>query len=277
MTAATVENRNQDAADQAHRHRYEGDNPQARTPSVPAPIAPTQELEPTEEFKARITKLMGAVPYHDDEEEPVPADDLGERRREVYGAAWQNSLKTAHVLELANWTLGDLGPDQHGKMLRRYVENLGPASPLVNMILGGRVGSGKTSAAIAAGNLAVERGLLVRFVQHATYLRWLRPDGAPGNMPDWQIRKRFRDVDLVILDDFAAGLDVGEPATKFVRDETTSLIGDRIDMGKATIITTNVRAEDLEVMIDDRLVSRLSKRGHALRFTGEDRRGRLCW
>lgn len=244
---------------------------------VPHAFDAMQELEPTPEFKSRIKALIGKLPYDEAQDQPVPHDDLEQLRRETYTQMWRNSLTAAHAEDLAEHRLADLAADQHGPFLAKYVDSIGPDSPVLNLILGGRVGSGKTSAAIAAGNHAADRGLMVRFVQHATYLRWLRPDGAPNNMPDWQIRKRFRDMDLLILDDLGAGLDLGEPATKFVRDETTALIGDRIDTSKATIITTNVRAEDLEVMIDDRLVSRLSKRGHALRFTGQDRRGRLSW
>lgn len=274
MTAATVEKPTSDTG-HPEPHVYP-DNPQAGTPKVTRRPDPADELEPSEGFKMRIATMMQSVPQHD-EEADVPADDVAERRRQVYAQAWANSLRDANVAELAGITLADLDGNQHGRILRGFIDQIGPGAAVLNLVLGGRVGSGKTTAAIAAGNQAADRGLMVRFIQHATYLRWLRPDGAPNNMPDWQIRRRFRDCDVLVLDDFAAGLDLGEPATKFVRDETTSLIGDRIDMGKATIITTNVQPEDLEVMIDERLVSRLSKRGRALRFTGEDRRGRLSW
>lgn len=269
MTTATVEH--------PEPHRYTEDIPALATPAVAFGTDPGKDLEPTPEFKARIQRMMGAVAHPDDDTEENPVDDLAKRRRQVYAEAWENSLAAANVTDLADTTLHQLDDNQHGGWLRQYVDNIGPNTRLLNLVLGGQVGSGKTTAAIAAGNYAADRGLMVRFIQHATYLRWLRPDGAPRNMPDWQIRKRFRDCDLLILDDLAAGLDLNEPATKFVRDETTALIGDRIDTGKATIITTNVRAEHLEVMIDDRFVSRLSKRGHALKFTGEDRRGRLSW
>lgn len=237
---------------------------------------PAADLEPSEEFKARVAGLMAAVPRHPDEDEE-PVDDVTELRTRTFAAAWANSLHAARVDDLAHFTFDKLAPDQWPSKLRGFVDNIGPDTPVQTLVLAGRVGAGKTAAAIAAGNAAAQRGLLVRFVKHGTYLAMLRPDGSPVDMPMWQIRRRFRDCRLLVLDDLGAELDPDEPATRFVREETLGLVSDRIESGRFTIVTTNESSSRLYYMLGERLLSRLSQRGHAVEFTGQDRRGRLSW
>lgn len=228
-------------------------------------------------LRARIESLAWAVPRAVHGEPDTPPASLEEHRRTVRERAWLNSLNAGHVGDLAAVTLADLADDQHPKPLGQFVSTIGPDAPVMNLILSGRVGAGKSTAAIAAGTTAVAEGHLTRFVKHTDYLRWLRPDSIPDGLYEWQIRRRYRECALLVLDDLGAGLDVGVAASRHVREETTALIGDRIDAGRATILTTNIKSPDLGVMIDDRLVSRLSKRGYALTYTGSDRRGRLSW
>lgn len=270
-------------------------------PTVTEPGPAPKRPDPAEVFKpspALIARLEGlrraAGPGQD---HPVPPDDPAERRREVARMTWENSLRAGHATDLAHWRLDTLATDQHPVQLRKYVEHIaaakqgGSAAKILNLVLGGRVGPGKTSAAIAAGHAAAEAGLLTRFVRHADYLTWLTPDGSPPDLHDWQIERRYRDCDLLILDDLGAGLDPGQPASEFKRTQTLRLIGDRINSGKATIVTTNEAAEvtardaqgvekltgGLALMFGAQVISRLSERGHALRFVGPDRRGRLSW
>lgn len=277
--APSQEERDRLAADVERRRRAEGSDRKH---------VPGADLEPSEAFKARIKALMESVPYHDAEAEE-PVDDVETLRAKTFEKAWANSLVAARVDYLAHHTLDQLADDQQPGAMRRFVEQIGPQAAKRTLVIAGRIGSGKSAAAIAAGNAAVERGMLVRFVKHAKYLKMLRPDGSPADMPDWQIHNRFRDCDLLILDDLGAELDADVPATRFVRDETLSLIGDRIESGKATIVTTNEPSEvrddedgrlvgGLMLTLGERLLSRLSDHGYALEFKGPDRRGRrLSW
>lgn len=295
MTAATVETDTQLDADRARleaevARRRAADEARAARPGrrdMRATDGEPIQFETPDSFKRRIADLMAETPYNPAEDEPIPSDDLGERRRAVKREAWANSLRMARLDDRAHWTLADLAADQHGPMLQGFVDGLGPDAAFVNLVLGGRVGSGKTSAAIAAGNAAVERGLMARVVKHKHYLDWLRPDGTPPGLTTVQVRERFRTCDLLILDDLGAELDGDREATRFVREETLALVGDRIESGKATIVTTNEKPEvrndqgdlvgGLMLTLGERLLSRLSERGHALRFVGQDRRGRLSW
>ncbi|MFD0052062.1 hypothetical protein ACFVHQ_22800, partial [Actinomycetes bacterium NPDC127524] len=85
---------------------------------------------------------------------------------------------------------------------------------------------------------AAERGLWTLFVKHATYLTWRRPDSAPHNMKAWEVRKKFVECDLLVLDELCGEMDM--TATEFARKETTDLIDARIAAGRPTAYTTNL-------------------------------------
>lgn len=231
-------------------------------------------LEPSEEFRARIAKLAASLPQPPDDAEE-PWDDPLELRVRRFREAFRENLAAAGEDDLGGWTLDRLAGDQHPGALRRFVDSIGEQAPVKTLTLAGRIGPGKTSAAIAAGNAAVERGLLVRFVKHQTYLSLLRPQGRPDDLPEWKVRRLFRECDLLILDDLAAEQD---ESREFVRKETLGLLDDRVNaVGRFTILTTNESSAALDAIVGERLVSRLSRRGHVLKFTGPERYRRLSW
>jgi hypothetical protein len=250
------------------------------TPTTPPPAYgrrdPRPITEPNENLKGWLQRLAARLPQGP--EHPVPdTDDLDDWRRDTYRAAWANSLKVGQVADLAGWTVDQLAPNQYPEAIAGFVGGLGRDGAKRNLVLAGHVGTGKTAAAIAAGNMAADAGHMVRYVRHSTYLKWLRPEGSPRDMEAWQIERRFRDCALLILDDLAGELDTDVMAREFVRDKTLNLVGDRIDSGKATIITTNQSAEAITTILGDALISRISKNGARLVVAGEDRRGRLSW
>lgn len=204
--------------------------------------------------------------------------DLREHQAAVRMRAWHNDLAAAHQQALAAWTLDRLDEDQHPKWLRRFVECIGQPGKPLNLVLHGQVGPGKTSAAIAAGNLAASCGRTVRFVKHSAYVLWLRsketwPEGLTGP----QIRARYRNCDLLILDDLGAGLDLDKEASRHVEAETEDLVGDRLTAGRTTIFTTNLVKDDLVRILGPRTMSRVSGGAVTREFTGPDRRKPATW
>lgn len=264
--------------------------PRPVAPLVPRRSDPAADLEPTAAFKERVQAMMQAVPQPN-EETSTPPVDAHDARAQTRDLAWRNSVAAAQLVDKAQWTLDRLERDLHPVALRAYVDALAAdmrSAAKLNLVLAGTIGPGKTSAALAAGRYAVERGLFTRVVRHKHYVKWLQhPDKAPGDLKSWQIEKRYRDVDLLILDDLGAGLDSGAEASRHARAETMSLIEDRIDSGKATLITTNLKAEvrndqgelvgGVAFVLEERVLSRLSERGAVLTCTGPDRRERLSW
>lgn len=225
-----------------------------------------------EHVDALVARMRERAKHAPPPEDARAYDDPEDARVRAFHA----SLKVAHLTEHLDVTVDHLGEDQHPGVIRRYIAALGDhAAPIRTLILTGRIGSGKTTAAIAVGNAAAEHGMVVRFVKHSTYLRWLRPDGAPEGTTGEQVRERFRRAQLLILDDLGAELE--QEASTFVRQETSDLLGDRLGDGRPTVVTTNLSSEVLSASLGERMVSRLGARAHPLRFVGPDRRKPVKW
>lgn len=231
--------------------------------------------ELVERLIARCAR-SGAIPTpHDGVVEEW--DNVEEHQARVRRQAWAADLKAAEQEGLSPWTVDRLEDREHARTVDLYVRHLGPDAPKRNLLLVGNLGNGKSATGIAVGHLAVRRGLMARFVTHNRYLAMLRPDGAPSGMTAEQVRRRYRIADVVILDDLGAELDLDQEATEFVRRETVELLGDRLNSGRATVITTNLKSEHLDAVLGPRIMSRVGASAHVLRFTGPDRRRPVRW
>lgn len=274
-----------DARAHAERARLEAEVARRKAAS-PARAEPAQAAREPGQIDARIferarqaqerARAAGNIADPHPEDADVPKGETEQQTRARLAArvrteAWHNSLAAASLSRLGAHTLDGLDESQYPDVLRKYVDNL-HTGDVLNLVLAGPVGGGKTAAAVALGSYAASTGRMVRVVRHSAYLAWLRPDGAGPDMPEWKVRARFRDADLLILDDLGAELDRGQEASRHVRDETLGLIGDRVASGKGTVVTTNETSAVLEAMLGERVMSRLADQGAALVVKHEDRR-----
>jgi DNA replication protein DnaC len=227
-------------------------------------------------FLARI-RAAGAIHTYDEHDGEPGWDKLSEHQAQVRRNAWHRDLEENNTGDLAAWTLDMIDPVR-AEAIRGFIKALGPNARKRNLILAGNVGNGKTAAAIGAGHEAIARGYMARIVSHARYLSMLRPDGLPTGKTAESIRALYRrHTDVLILDDLGAEVDTDREATEFVRRETNELLGDRLNAGLSTIVTTNLRSDTLSVMFGDRIMSRLGAEGFVLRFEGEDHRKPVTW
>ncbi|MER7951990.1 ATP-binding protein [Streptomyces sp. NPDC096079] len=220
--------------------------------------------------------------------QPAPEDGLWEDvavpQARARRNAWQNSMRDAAHDEYLAFRFNHLDQNQKPKTLENWLDSLveakraGARPEVLNMIIPGNIGSGKTAGVSALGNEAAERGLSVLFLKHATYLTWRRPDSAPHNLKAWEVRKRFVECDLLVLDELCGEMDV--TATEFARKETIDLIDSRISAGRPTAYTTNLRsrrqpgsqAMGVVDILGERLLSRLESSAHVAKILGPDRR-----
>jgi DNA replication protein DnaC len=224
--------------------------------------------------------------------QPPPEDglweDLAVPKVRAAQAAWRNSMKDAAHDDYLRFRFADLDEskqsNQKPNTLRNWLNALVEAKKantqpeILNMIIPGNVGSGKTTALCALGNEAAERGLSVLLVKHATYLTWRRPDSAPHNMTSHAVRKRFVTCDLLCLDELCGEMDM--TATEFARRETIDLIDSRLAAGRPTAYTTNLRRRSeprhpgpgIAEILGERFLSRLEARAHLAKILGPDRR-----
>ncbi|MER5482628.1 ATP-binding protein [Streptomyces sp. NPDC002812] len=208
--------------------------------------------------------------------------------------AWTNSLALSGHAGYGRFRLSHLKDGQRPDFVKAYVgplvaahrhnreqAKLPPAERRIarpeklHLIMAGGVGAGKTVAAAAAGSLAVECGMMARFVSHSMYLSWLRPDGAPAGLTAVRIRERYERCDLLILDDLCNEMD--GYATNHVRTETSDLITSRINSNRPTIFTTNLTFDQVAVVLGERLASRVGGQASVLKMVGEDRRQPEKW
>ncbi|MEU6755967.1 hypothetical protein [Streptomyces sp. NPDC046685] len=220
--------------------------------------------------------------------QPEPEDGLWEDvsvpRARALKNIWINSMEDAAHNEYLRWRLDDLAPEQKPKVLRGWLDSLIEAKKakgrpaVLQFIVPGNVGSGKTTALAALGNEASERGLHTLFIKHATYLTLRRPSGGPEDMSAYRVRKKFVEADLLILDEFCGEMD--GVATEFARRETIDLVDSRLAAGRPTAYSTNLRsratrefpAPGIADILGERLLSRLESRAHLEKIQGPDRR-----
>ncbi|OEJ21006.1 ATP-binding protein [Streptomyces subrutilus] len=219
--------------------------------------------------------------------QPEPEDGLWDNVSVPQARAlkniWISSMREAAHDDYLRFRFKHLDdPQQKPKSLERWLDTLvqakrdGVRPEVLNLIMPGPIGSGKTTAAAALGNEASERGLVTLLVKHATYLAWRRPDGSPDGQRAYQVRKRHVEADLLILDELAGEMD--GTATEFARRETVDLIDSRLAAGRPTAYTTNLRSRGtggnpgIVDILGERLLSRIESRAHVLKIIGEDRR-----
>lgn len=210
--------------------------------------------------------------------------DLAEHQRATRINAWLRSVEAANKKTLAAWTLDDIEDHRARAMLAQFVKQAAPGCLYLNLVISGSVGAGKTSAAMAAGTAAAEKGLTVQFVTHARYLAMLQPGGQPDGMSRDQVRTRYRrNSQLLVLDDFGAEWDVpGEdkdpkPVSEWARKETHELVSDRVGAGLPTIFTTNLSSDAVKEMFGPRTHSRIGQSAVGVKLAGRDRRQPLDW
>jgi DNA replication protein DnaC len=151
---------------------------------------------------------------------------------------------------------------------------------LQNLVIFGDVGVGKSTLAFAAAVAAIEESKLgwsrkVRWVAVRPLLAAVRASFNGGPAPDIDLGP---ETDVLVLDDLGA-----ERATEWTRDWLANVIEQRYDHGQCTIVTTNYPPSRLaarlgggDVVIGQRLVSRLVDDAVVLELRGADRRKRAA-
>ena len=145
------------------------------------------------------------------------------------------------------------------------IEN-GKPMPSSLLFLGG-TGLGKTHLSTALARIVIERGYDVYY------------NSAVGMLSDFEYRRfgnslaqsdvddtaRYTECDLLILDDLGT-----EVVNQFTLSCLYHVVNTRLNLGKPTVISTNLSLADLRKTYTDRLASRLMGEYHVLPFYGTD-------
>lgn len=127
------------------------------------------------------------------------------------------------------------------------------AEPHGNILLFGKVGTGKTYLLTACANKCVELGKTVVFVT-AYGLNQSFLEAHLSNLSQKeQILDRLSDVDVLVIDDLGT-----EQTYKNVTQEYLfAILNERLTNGKQTFISTNLSLADIKDKYDNRIFSRL--------------------
>lgn len=241
-----------------------------------APARPARQWSEEQVRAWLATRGHQVPPTPEGVSEEPPADPRAEHMTRIF----ETSLAASDLSgDVARWRLETLTRDQKPAALRHFIDQLAEPEAWLTLLLLGRVGPGKTSAAIATGYYAAGQGMLTRVVDHGDYLNALLPNGvADKTVGKDAYRDRYIKAGLLILDDLGAelvDLTKSTEGSAHVRKETLKLVGKRVTAGRPTIITTNLKSKALVAMFGDRTWSRLQHLAIKVKFEGPDRRTKL--
>lgn len=185
-------------------------------------------------------------------ETPEEAAQRTQLRLNNYHARWVEKVPAMY----RDASLDDLDDHQKAVEVRSWL-----ATGSLHLVLAGPVGTGKTHAAYAVGNQALERGLWVEAWAVGDLMDALRPGSA-----DHSADERARRCHVLILDDL-----VGK-ATDWETERLTLLLDARVRDQRRTVVTTNITSQQITEVWGSRLMDRLRYRLTALTFQGESRR-----
>ena len=145
-----------------------------------------------------------------------------------------------------------------------------------NLLFSGGTGLGKTLMSACIASQVTDQGCSVVY-ESASRLFAQLEKAKFAHDPEVRAQteaacSRYSECDLLILDDLGTEL-----SGQFVTAALYNLINERIMFGKATIISTNLKNEELESRYSAQILSRL--RGHYRRvaFVGDDIRVKKNW
>lgn len=144
-----------------------------------------------------------------------------------------------------------------------YAKNFSSDSP--GLFMYGATGLGKTFLSGCIARELLNKGFSVAFDSIQNYLRQIENERfgrTEGSSDTLQI---LLNSDLAILDDLGS-----EFTSQFNASVIYNIINSRLDMGKPTIVSSNLPLDMLRERYDDRIISRLTGMFFTLRFIGED-------
>ena len=134
-----------------------------------------------------------------------------------------------------------------------------------NVVLTGRLGTGKTHAAVLICRDAMKAGRTALRIDWGGFCRSVRESYNDREQPqeDAQVMAAAT-VDLLLIDDIAAS-DAGRAHSERL---LTAILGARYDAKRATLFTANLKKSELESSLGPRAFDRVSSRAIWLPFAG---------
>lgn len=149
----------------------------------------------------------------------------------------------------------------------RFLKSFGKNSDYENLYFYGTVGTGKSFLSICIAQEVLNRGYSVLYFSSEELFSTI--SSLAFNYGQREAYDTFRTdlygCDLLIIDDLGT-----ESTNSFVSTQFFTLINERHNNGKSTIISTNLSLRDLKDRYSDRVFSRITSEYRILKFSGPD-------
>lgn len=201
-------------------------------------------------YNAELTKELGTLLKNGDES--FERFDLS-----LYSAGFDSSIG-ASPREVMSLTYDNC---------RRFADNF--PNVMNNLLLQGGTGLGKTYLSACIARAVAEKGMSVCYDSAAAALETFERqkfsrDAAEADAAAVKVR-RMLSCDLMILDDLGT-----EMVTPMSQSALYTLINTRLNDGRRTIISTNLKSDELERKYMPQIVSRIEGEFISLPFVGMD-------
>lgn len=134
-----------------------------------------------------------------------------------------------------------------------------------NVIMSGKTGLGKTHLSLAIAGEVLGKGYQVLYGSAQDFFGRIQNEYFNRAKADTDTMAMIMETDLLILDDLGA-----EFESSFNTATLYNIINGRMNIGKPTMISTNLTAQELQARYNDRIASRLTTVYSGLRFVGVD-------
>lgn len=141
----------------------------------------------------------------------------------------------------------------------------------VSVLMYGETGLGKTHLSLAIAAEAIKKGYNAVYGSAHDFFNMIERErfGRSEN-PDGTTEEKLINCDLLIIDDLGA-----EFITQFTVSELYYIVDTRIAKGLPTVISTNLKTDELEKVYNKRIASRILYNYYRLDFIGNDIRQAL--
>ena len=152
----------------------------------------------------------------------------------------------------------------------KYADSFSKKS--ASLLFYGDTGLGKTFLAACIARTVADKGYSVVY-ESATHL-FNKLEKARFSEDEQALRdaNKYCECDLLIIDDLGT-----EVPGQFVTSSLYTLINDRLQYGKSTIISTNLRTDELDYRYSPQIASRLRGNYKRIAFLGDDIRTMKAW
>lgn len=138
-----------------------------------------------------------------------------------------------------------------------------------SLLFMGGTGLGKTHLSTAIARRAIDRGFDVVYETAQNVIADFEYDRFKSGYGETESRaEKYLDCDLLIMDDLGAEL-----TNQFTVSSLYNIINTRINLGKSTVVSTNLGQKNLFERYDERITSRLFGEFDPILFKGRDIRG----